>query len=139
MLVRRPFRSGDRRHASIWVHAKAHSAFARSFGLPTLSWQCLRIRLAEIAVEAQNEENERKRQAELGEMRASLKNTTGARSTMLGLVQSGSPIAWAPPIVSVVVTLGFFVFVIILLFHGLQVNDRHRDKLLARLLTGLPR
>ena len=42
---------------------------------------------------------------------------------MLGLVQLGNPIAWAPPIVSVVVTLGFFVFVIILLFHGPQVND----------------
>lgn len=86
----------------------------------------LRIKLAQIAVEqtkAQNAEADAKRQAELDELRQSIANTQSARETMVGLVNANSSIAWGAPIVSVIVTAGFFIFLVILLFVPLTVNS----------------
>jgi soluble lytic murein transglycosylase-like protein len=90
----------------------------------------LRIRLAEISLEAQkaqNEEADKQRQADLDAMRASLADTANARATMLGTVQAGSWLASAPALVSAIVTIGFFTFMIYLLHHGLprdSTDDR---------------
>jgi len=100
----------------------------------------LRIKLAEIALEAtkaQNEEEDRKRKDQLAQLqaqlqaedqkrkdelaqfqaqiKADLENTAGARSLQEALVKSGSPLQWAPSIVSVVVTLFFASTVIFLI------------------------
>ena len=86
----------------------------------------LRVRLAEIALQAQvakEEADEKKRQAELEEIRLSMQNTVNARDTLRDLAQEHSWIAAAPVVVSVVVTVGFFAFLIVLLFNGLKGVD----------------
>src|ERR1700710_2886946 len=73
----------------------------------------LRSRLAEIAVSAQqvqNADQESQRQAELETLRASLQDTADARSRMVELVKDSSLIAYAPAIVSIIVTGGLFIF-----------------------------
>src|SRR5262249_37256997 len=82
----------------------------------------LQIKLAQIALDAakaQNEEQDKKRQDELAqlkaELQANLESTAGARSNLLELAKIQSPISWAPPVVSVVVTLGFFIILAALL------------------------
>ena len=86
----------------------------------------LRIRLAEIALEAQkvqNAEADQQRQAELATMQAAIQDTTDARARMVDLVKAGSPISYAPAIVSVVVTAGFFLFLIIMLVINKQLDN----------------
>ncbi len=87
----------------------------------------LRVRLAEIALEAQKAQlaaEEQRRQAELAEMQKALENTQGARSSMIDLVRSGSPIAWGAPVVSIIVTGGFFLFLIILMLGGIRSDPQ---------------
>lgn len=82
---------------------------------PALAAQ-LRVRLAEIALETQKAMDlaaEQQRQAELAAIQKALENTQGARSTMVDLVKSGSAIAWGAPLVSAIVTAGFFIFLIV--------------------------
>jgi len=84
---------------------------------PALAGQ-LRIRLAEIALETQKAMDsaaEQKRQAELAAQQKALENTQGARNTMVDLVKSGSSIAWGAPVVSVIVTVGFFGILLVLI------------------------
>jgi lysozyme family protein len=87
---------------------------------PALAIQ-LRIRLAEIALETQKAMDiaaEQKRQAELAAQQKALENTQGARSTMVDLVKSGSSIAWGAPVVSVIVTVGFFGILLVLILSA---------------------
>jgi hypothetical protein len=82
----------------------------------------LRQRLTEIAIEAtraQAQAAEEQHRADLSEIKASNENTADARSTMQALASSKSPIAWGSPIVSIVVTVGFFVILGLILFHGI--------------------
>ncbi|MBK8387227.1 MAG: hypothetical protein IPL11_17170 [Candidatus Accumulibacter sp.] len=84
---------------------------------PALAGQ-LRIRLAEIALETQKAMDsaaEQKRQAELAAQQKALENTQGARNTMVDLVKSGSSVAWGAPVVSVIVTVGFFGILLVLI------------------------
>src|SRR3954468_3196175 len=72
----------------------------------------LRIQLAQIALEGERlryEEEKNQRQAELEELSKMVADTQNARSSMLGLVRADSPIAWGAPVVSCIVTLGFFI------------------------------
>ena len=55
-------------------------------------------------------------------MQKALENTQGARSSMIDLVRSGSPIAWGAPVVSIIVTGGFFLFLIILMIGGIRTD-----------------
>ena len=85
----------------------------------------LRIRLAEIALDSQKSAElaaEHKRKAELMELRVALESTQSARASMTGLVQAGSAIAWGAPAVSVLVTVGFFVFLIVLMAGGVHAS-----------------
>ncbi len=91
---------------------------------PALTAQ-LRIRLAEIALEAQKATDlaaEQKRQAELAALQKALENTQGARQTMVDLAKTGSAIAWGAPLVSAIVTAGFFIFLIVLIKTDLSTN-----------------
>lgn len=87
----------------------------------------LRVKLAEIALQAQMAQltaEEQRRQAELAQMQKSLENTQGARSSLIDLVRAGSPIAWGAPVVSIIVTGGFFIFLIILMLGGIRTNGQ---------------
>ncbi len=106
---------------------------------PVIS-DALRIKLAEIALDAAKAQNaeednkrkdqltqlqaqlqaeDQKRKAELekfqAEVKAELENTAGARAQQDALVKAGSPLQWAPAIVSFVVTVFFAATVILLL------------------------
>ncbi len=79
----------------------------------------LRLRLAEIALEAERlrmEAEARQRAQELEAMRAGLADVRGARGTMLAMVRADAALSWAPATVSVVVTAGFFATIGIFLF-----------------------
>lgn len=77
----------------------------------------LKAKLAGLAIEhekLQFEEREGQRRAEMEALRAQIGDVASARSTMLGLAQTGSSIAWGPvaiSIVGLVVSLAFFGFV----------------------------
>lgn len=86
----------------------------------------LQQRLAEIALDAtkaQNAEADQQRHDELEALKASLDNTTGARTLLQSLTGAQSPIAYAAPTVSIVVTLGFFVILGMLMVFGLPNAD----------------
>jgi putative chitinase len=82
----------------------------------------LQLKLAEIAADqeekrqqaqlavlkAQYEDEAKKREAKLEELRAQIEDTKNARATFGALAQSSNPMAWGAPIVSFIVTLGFF-------------------------------
>jgi hypothetical protein len=89
----------------------------------------LRIRLAEIALE----QEQARQQAGLEEMRARLADTQGARGTMVSLAQAGSLAAWGAPLVSSIVTLGFFGTLILLVAADFRLTDA--NQFLAALLN----
>jgi len=88
---------------------------------PALAAQ-LRLRLAEIALESQRAADlaaEQTRQAELATLQKSLENTQGARASLIDLVRAGSPVAWGAPMVSAIVAIGFFAFLMMLMWGGI--------------------
>ncbi|HWL81114.1 MAG TPA: glycosyl hydrolase 108 family protein [Roseomonas sp.] len=93
----------------------------------------LRIRLAEISLEAarlQQQEEAARRQAELDELGKRLADVQSARGTMVDLVRGGSAIGWGAPVVSIIVTLGFFVCL------GLMLGGLGRDSQLLNVVVG---
>ncbi|MEO3473058.1 glycosyl hydrolase 108 family protein [Roseomonas sp. CAU 1739] len=71
----------------------------------------LKIRLAEIALEqekAQRDAADAARKAEFEDLKSRIADTQGARSTMVELARSGSVTVWGAPLISAVVTVGFF-------------------------------
>ena len=85
----------------------------------------LRAKLAQIAVDAQkaqNEEADKQRADELSTLQANMANTQGARASMLALAQDRSGIAWGAPVVSLVVTVGFFVIVWAIIYKPGQID-----------------
>lgn len=76
----------------------------------------LRVRLAEIAAEAEREE----RRAEAEALAQIIADKQDARATMVSL--KGNPLSWGPVVVSMVVVVGFFstlLFLIYLLRGGM--------------------
>ncbi|MBX9699338.1 MAG: hypothetical protein K2X74_07870, partial [Acetobacteraceae bacterium] len=93
----------------------------------------LRIRLAEIALEAERLRGEaegRARQAELDTLRAELADLAGARATMAGLAGAGSHIAWGPPLVSGIVTIGFFALLGLFMLRPMDIENQQAWALL---------
>jgi hypothetical protein len=79
----------------------------------------LRVRLAEIALEAERlgaEAEERRRGAELEALRARIAEVRDARGTMAALAGAGSALSWGPATVSAIVTTGFFAMLALFLF-----------------------
>lgn len=71
----------------------------------------LKIRLAEIALEQeklQRDAADAARQAELDALKSRFADTQNARSTLVELARTGNITVWGAPLVSSVVTLGFF-------------------------------
>jgi lysozyme family protein len=88
----------------------------------------LQQRLAEIALDAtraQNAEADQQRHDELEALKASLDNTAGARTMLQGMTSVRSPVAYAAPVVSLVVTVGFFFILGLLMFLGLPQADEN--------------
>jgi hypothetical protein len=86
----------------------------------------LKQKLTEIALDAtkaQNAEADSKRADELATLKASIENTASARSSLQNLVAARSPISYASSVVSVIVTAGFFLIVMVLIFHGIPANN----------------
>lgn len=109
----------------------------------------LRIKLAEIALEAakaQNLEEDNRRKDELAkfqaqlqaedqkrkdelaqlqaQMKSDLENTAGARALQDSLAKAGSPLQWAPSIVSVVVTVFFALTITFLIFWPTKAENK---------------
>jgi hypothetical protein len=82
----------------------------------------LRIRLAEIALEQESA----RRQQETEELRTRLADTASARTSMVSLAQSGSLAAWGAPLVSSIVTLGFFGTLILLVASDFRLTDENQ-------------
>lgn len=92
----------------------------------------LRIRLAEIALEEarlEQKESAERRQAELSEFGLRVGDTQSARSTLVELVRSGNALSWGAPVVSLVVTVGFFAALALMLF-GVGTLDPNGRELL---------
>ena len=67
------------------------------------------------SLKLQMKQDDKNRQAQLQRFQARIEDVKGARSALRDLAAMGSPMAWGAPIVSVVVTTGFFLILILLL------------------------
>jgi hypothetical protein len=84
----------------------------------------LRARLAQIALDAQKTQNDaadQARQSDLSVLQAALGDTKDARGGMAALVDAHSSIAWGAPVVSLVVTGGFFTILALLMVFGQSI------------------
>jgi lysozyme family protein len=98
----------------------------------------LRAKLAQIAVDAQkaqNEEADKQRADELSTLQANMANTQGARASMLALAQDKSGIAWGAPVVSLVVTVGFFFILALVIFDGAGIATGAAGSAVAQIVN----
>ncbi|MBS0561667.1 MAG: glycoside hydrolase family 108 protein [Proteobacteria bacterium] len=97
----------------------------------------LRARLAQIAVDAQraqNEEADRQRQDALASFQTTIGDVRDARGSMVSLAQAKSGIAWGAPVVSLVVTSGFFVILALLVFYGRTISGE-ADAMVSQIIN----
>jgi hypothetical protein len=64
----------------------------------------------------QNEQEAKKREVQLVQLRAEIEDTKGARSTFSALALANNPMAWGAPVISLLVTVGFFGILTLLIF-----------------------
>jgi lysozyme family protein len=80
---------------------------------------------AQIAMlKDQYEQEAKKREAQLEQFRAAIEDTKSARATFSALALENSPMAWGAPVVSVIVTLGFFGILIVLVTRGMAEGNQ---------------
>jgi lysozyme family protein/peptidoglycan hydrolase-like protein with peptidoglycan-binding domain len=72
----------------------------------------------------QHEADAKKREAQLEQIRAEIEDTKGARSTFAALALANNPMAWGAPVVSVLVTIGFFGILLILVLRGMAQGQQ---------------
>ena len=72
----------------------------------------------------QHDADAKKREAQLEQIRAEIEDTKGARSTFAQLALANSPMAWGAPVVSVLVTVGFFGILLILVLRGMAQGEQ---------------
>lgn len=106
------------------------------------AYAALQLKLAEIAaaqdearqkaqlaaVQAQLDAEAKKRETDLQRLQAELEDIKGARATFTSLALAKSPMAWGAPIVSVVVTVGFFVILMYLIRMGMPTVETEVGK-----------
>jgi len=89
-------------------------------------------------LQAQLQAEEKNRKDQLAELQtriqADIANTAAAHTFQRDLIQSGSPIMWAPPIVSTVVTVSFLAVVILLAYP--QSGAAFKDNQLLNICVG---
>jgi lysozyme family protein len=97
----------------------------------------LQLKLAEIAadqdekrqqaqlalIKEQNEQESKRRQADLTQLRVEMEDTRSARSTFSELALANNPMAWGAPVVSFIVTLGFFGILTLLIVGVTEMRD----------------
>ena len=86
----------------------------------------LQIQLAQIAVaatKAQNDAAEAQRQSELDELKQRLGDVQDARTNLLNLAVSNSPVVWVAPTVSFLVMVGFYLILIFLIWTNNALKD----------------
>ncbi len=79
----------------------------------------------------QNEQEAKRREAQLAELRAEMEDTKDARSSFSALALANNPMAWGAPVVSFIVTLGFF-GILVLLIMGFM---KQADQLVAQIIN----
>jgi lysozyme family protein/peptidoglycan hydrolase-like protein with peptidoglycan-binding domain len=79
----------------------------------------------------QNEQEAKRREAQLAELRADMADTKDARSSFSALALANNPMAWGAPLVSFIVTLGFF-GILVLLIMGFM---KQADQLVAQIIN----
>ena len=89
----------------------------------------LRVALARIAADNAAAD----RQAELDDMKAQLADVSSARQQTVDLARAGSSIAWAAPVVSVVVVVGFFLAFTMVMFAP-SMSDPGKAAMVNQLL-----
>ncbi|MBV8508829.1 MAG: peptidoglycan-binding protein [Xanthobacteraceae bacterium] len=81
-------------------------------------------------IKEQNDQEIRRRDSELAQFRAEIEDTKGARSTFAELALANNPMAWGAPLVSLLVTIGFFGILIILI-----IGNRSFDNQVAQIVN----
>jgi len=80
---------------------------------------------AQIALlKEQNEQETKKREAQLAQFRAEMEDTKDARSSFSALALANNPMAWGAPVVSFIVTLGFFGILVLLIMGFMKEADQ---------------
>ena len=72
----------------------------------------------------QNEQEAKKREAQLEQFRAEIEDTKGARASFNALALANNPMAWGAPVVSIIVSLGFFGTLLLLITRGISASDQ---------------
>lgn len=88
----------------------------------------LQVQLAQIAVtatKAQSAEADQQRQDQLTELKQRLDDVQSARTNLLNLATSKSPIAWVAPTVSFLVMIGFYALlgILIIFFNNKDISQ----------------
>jgi hypothetical protein len=83
---------------------KAQPEAADVIGLPPEQQAALRLQLAQLAAQ----DAAAQRTSDLDNLKANLADVQSARAQTLGLAQAKSALAWGAPVISAIVTLGFF-------------------------------
>jgi putative chitinase len=71
----------------------------------------------------QNEQEAKRREAQLEQFRAEIEDTKGARASFSALALANNPMAWGAPVVSFIVTLGFFGTLVLLITRGISAKE----------------
>ena len=72
----------------------------------------------------QNEQEAKRRDAQLEQFRAEVEDTKGARAAFSALALANNPMAWGAPVVSIIVSLGFFGTLVLLITRGISASDQ---------------
>jgi predicted chitinase/lysozyme family protein len=83
----------------------------------------------------QNEQEIKRREAQLAELRADMEDTKDARSSFAALALANNPMAWGAPVVSFIVTLGFF-GILVLLMTGYNPPDNSQVQQIVNITVG---
>jgi lysozyme family protein len=110
----------------------------------------LRFKLAEIAaaqeekrlqmqialLKEQNEQEAIRREAQLEELRVGIEDTKNARSTFSALALANNPMAWGAPLVSLLVTIGFFGILTILILGWGDLKENSQVAQIINITVG---
>jgi lysozyme family protein len=92
---------------------------------------------AQMAVlKEQNEQEIKKRDAQLAQFKAEIEDTKGARSTFAQLALANNPMAWGAPLVSMLVTVGFFGILTILVLGWGEMKENTQVAQIVNITVG---
>ena len=101
------------------------------------SEQELKRQQAQLALlKEQNDQEIRRRDAQLAEFRTEIEDTKGARSTFAELALANNPMAWGAPLVSLIVTVGFFGILTILIVGSDKIYDNSQVAQIVNITVG---